>query len=209
MMVFFMNIFDKESLFQPGQPASPDRFKGREDIIEDILKYFPSVKSGNPQHFFITGKRGMGKTSLANNISGFAKNNYSMVTAHIMNDGVHDIYELVVQIIESVLNAIRPEKWSDKIFKRISKYIESAGFGGFNIKFKPPEDELRSIKDNLAFYLTGLVDNFKDKDGLFIVIDDINGLSQTPEFANWYKSFADTLATSIDDAPICNVDWIS
>ena len=139
---------------------------------------------------------------VANYISGFAKNNYSMVTAHIMNDGVHDIDELVVQIIERILNAIGPEKWHDKIFK-IGKYMESVGFGGFNIKFKPPEDELRSIKDNIAFYLSDLVDNFKDKDGLFIVIDDINGLSQTPEFANWYKSFADTLATSIDDAPIC------
>ncbi|MCL2115960.1 MAG: hypothetical protein FWH29_07045 [Methanobrevibacter sp.] len=31
--------------------------------------------------------------------------------------------------------------------------------------------------------------------GIFIIIDDINGLSKTPEFANWYKSFADTMAT--------------
>ena len=56
-----MNKEIKESLFQPGQPVSADRFKGREEIIHEILKYFPSVKSGNPQHFFITGKRGMGK----------------------------------------------------------------------------------------------------------------------------------------------------
>ncbi len=27
--------------------------------------------------------------------------------------------------------------------------------------------------------------------------------SETPEFANWYKSFADTLATSFDNVPIC------
>ena len=47
-----------------------------------------------------------------------------------------------------------------------------------------------------------LVNQFKDNDGLFIIIDDINGLSDTPEFANWYKSFADTMATSIDKAPI-------
>lgn len=202
-MVFSMDISEKESLFQPGQPVSPDRFEGREDIINEILKYFPAVRSGSPQHFFITGKRGMGKTSLANYISDFARNNYSMVTAHIMNDGVHDIDELVVQIIERVLNAIRPEKWSSKIFNRISNYIDSVGFGGLSIKFKPPEDELKNIKDNLAFYLSDLVSNFKDKDGLFIVIDDINGLSETPEFANWYKSFADTLATSINNAKMC------
>ncbi|WP_298522985.1 ATP-binding protein [uncultured Methanobrevibacter sp.] len=198
-----MDISEKESLFQPGQPVSPDRFEGREDVIKEILKYFPAVRSGRPQHFFITGKRGMGKTSLANYISDFARNNYSMVTAHIMNDGVHDIDELVVQIIERVLNAIRPEKWASKIFNLVGNYIDSVGFGGLNIKFKPPEDELKNIKDNLAFYLSDLVSNFKDKDGLFIVIDDINGLSETPEFANWYKSFADTLATSIDNAKIC------
>lgn len=198
-----MNIETKESLFQPGQPVSADRFKGREEIIIEILKYFSSVKSGNPQHFFITGKRGMGKTSLANFISDFASKNYSMVTAHVMNDGVHSIDDLIIQIIERILNSIKSEKWSEKIFGFLEDHIESVGFGGMNIKFKPSENELMNIKDNFAFYLSDLLENFKDKDGLFIVIDDINGLSDTPEFANWYKSFTDTLATSVDKAQIC------
>ncbi len=29
-----------------------------------------------------------------------------------------------------------------------------------------------------------------------------NQLTKTPEFANWYKSFADTLATSVENASI-------
>lgn len=192
----------KESLFQPGQPVSPDRFKGREDIINEIIKYFPSITSGNPQHFFITGKRGIGKTSLANFISDLANKNYSMITAHIMNDGVHNIDELVTQIIERILNSIKSEKWSERIFDLLKDNIESVGIGGLNIKFKPSNTELENIRDNFAFYLCDLVNQFKDKDGLFIIIDDINGLSDTPEFANWYKSFADTMATSIDKAPI-------
>ena len=197
-----MIIPDKESLFQPGQPVSPDRFKGREDIIENVLKYFPSIVSGNPQHFFITGKRGMGKTSLANVISDISKNEFSMVTAHIMNEGVHDIEEVIIQIIERILNSIRSEKWSKKIFDYLKDNIETVGIGGLNIKFKPSDAELKNIKDNFAFYLNDLVNTFKDKDGIFIVIDDINGLSDTPEFANWYKSFVDTMATSIDFMPI-------
>ena len=106
----------KESLFQPGQPVSPDRFKGREDIINEIIKYFPSINSGNPHHFFILGKRGMGKTSLANFISDIAYKNFSMITAHIMNDGVHSIDELITHIFERILNSIKSEKWSKKIF---------------------------------------------------------------------------------------------
>jgi hypothetical protein len=31
---------------------------------------------------------------------------------------------------------------------------------------------------------------------LFIIIDDVNGLSESSEFATWYKSFSDTLDTS-------------
>ena len=192
----------KESLFQPGQPVSPDRFKGREDVINEIINYFPSIIKGNPQHFFITGKRGMGKTSLANFISDVASKNYSMVTAHIMNDGVHTIEELLIQIVERILNSIKSEKWSEKIFKLFGDNIESVGLGGVNIKFKPSETELHNLKDNFAFYLCDIIEKFKDKDGLIVIIDDINGLSDTPDFANWYKSFADTMATSIDNAPI-------
>ena len=111
-----MEIASKESLFQPGQPVSPERFKGRKQILEEILKYFPGVINGNPQHFFITGKRGMGKTSLANFVRDFAEKNYSMITAHIMNDSFHNVNELTTQIIERILNSIKSEAWSEKIF---------------------------------------------------------------------------------------------
>ena len=152
----------KESLFQPGQPVNPDRFKGRVEIIQEILKYFPAVKSGNPQHFYVMGRRGMGKTSLANFISDFISKNYSMVTAHVMNDGVHTIDELVIQIIERVLNSINSEKWSDKIFNFLEDYIEYVGFGGLTIKFRPSKNELSNIKNNFAFYLADMINNFKD-----------------------------------------------
>lgn len=202
-MVFIMDISERESPFQPGRPVSPEKFKGREDIINEIIKYFHSIVNGNPHHFFITGKRGIGKTSLANFISDYGKNNHAMVTVHILNDGVHTVDELIIQIMERIFNEIRSEKWSRPILDYFKDHIESVGIGGFNLKFKPSKEELKSIKDNFAFNLVDLVRNFKDKDGLFIVIDDINGLSETPDFANWYKSFADTLSTSFDkEAPI-------
>ena len=112
-----MQLETKESLFQPGQPVNADRFKGREEVIKEILKYFPAITSGNPQHFFITGKRGIGKTSLAKFISDYAKKNYAMVTAHVMNDGVHNIEDLIIQIIERILNSIKSEKWSEKLLE--------------------------------------------------------------------------------------------
>ena len=104
-----MEIASKESLFQPGQPVSPERFKGRKQILEEILKYFPGVINGNPQHFFITGKRGMGKTSLANFVRDFAEKNYSMITAHIMNDSFHNVNELTTAVVSMLENLLKTQ----------------------------------------------------------------------------------------------------
>ena len=52
-----------------------------------------------------------------------------MVTAHVMNDGVHSIDDLIVHIIERILNSIKSEKWSEKIFGFLQNHIESVGLG--------------------------------------------------------------------------------
>ena len=41
-----------------------------------------------------------------------------------------------------------------------------------------------------------------EKKGFFIVLDDINGLAETPDFANWYKSFVDKVATRYEKFPV-------
>ncbi|MCD6255499.1 MAG: hypothetical protein J7J44_04410, partial [Deltaproteobacteria bacterium] len=43
--------------------------------------------------------------------------------------------------------------------------------------------------------LRNIMEKIKDeKRGIFIALDDINGLSTNPDFANWYKSFVDNIA---------------
>jgi len=39
-------------------------------------------------------------------------------------------------------------------------------------------------------------EEFSDKKGLLIIIDDINGLSDSEEFVDWYKKFTDTIAVN-------------
>lgn len=65
--------FDKESPFQPGKPVSPYYFKGRTKIVKKILRYLNKAEKGDVQHYFITGKKGMGKTSLARYVQDFVQ----------------------------------------------------------------------------------------------------------------------------------------
>ena len=63
--------FDRESPFQPEHPVAPDRFMGRRDTINKILRYVNTALKGETQHFFLTGKKRMGKTSVADFVSEF------------------------------------------------------------------------------------------------------------------------------------------
>ena len=45
-----------ESPFMPGLPVTPDKFKGRTDDINKVIRYMPSVKNGK-QNIFLSRER--------------------------------------------------------------------------------------------------------------------------------------------------------
>ena len=189
--------FEKLSPFEPRNPVSPENFEGRDEIINDYIRYLDLAVYGKPQHFYLHGKRGVGKSSVASYLMEYTKIKYNFVGVHVYNDGVHDIDNLINNIVERLLDEIKNESWGKKIINLFKDNIESVGFLGNSIRFKPDNQKIiKHIKDSFPEFLVNILNNLDDKNGLFIIIDDINGLSKTPNFANWYKSFADTLATN-------------
>lgn len=99
-----------ESPFEPGRPVSPDNFKGRKEDINKIIKYLPKVKNqGAPEHFFITGKRGMGKTSFINYVSRKAEDDFQMIPIHINNGGGKTIDELIQKLLDGLLKEFKKD----------------------------------------------------------------------------------------------------
>ncbi len=82
----------------------------------------------------------------------------------------------------------------ERNFEGLFGSIESVEFLGTKIRFKPDEETSRDLVASFHYILNELInDEFDDYDCIFLVIDDINGLSQQEEFVNWYKRFADTI----------------
>ena len=77
-----MNI-EKISPFEPEKPVSPETLEGRDEIIKDYVKYVPLAINGDPQHFYLYGNRGVGKSSLSSYLIEYAKLRYNMVGIHI------------------------------------------------------------------------------------------------------------------------------
>ena len=51
----------------------------------------------------------------------------------------------------------------------------------------------------LIYYLNQIIKDLPANNGVFLIIDDINGLSESKKFVDWYKRFADTIEVNRGD----------
>lgn len=192
-----------DSPFEPGHPVSPDKFKGRKKDIIKMIRYLPKVvNKGIPQHFFITGKRGMGKTSFVKYIGNFAEDNYQMVHIYVNNEGSNTLDKLIQNLVEKMFKEFNKETWGKKIINSFVDNIDEINIKGVGISLKNKPELVGNIKNNFADFLINTCKELKDKKGIFIVIDDINRLSDTPDFANWYKGLFETLYFDEEVIPV-------
>lgn len=192
---------DSSSPFTPGQPVSVDLFVGRINEIELLNKKIKSAANGHLEIGFLVGERGIGKSSLASFLRYLAGN--EMIGIHAFLGGVDSLEEMVRRIFDRLLKEATGTPWQEKLRGFLGNHIREVGLFGITVEFGAPAQDLRRMVHDFAPILHNLVEQMKDeKRGMFIVLDDINGLSQSPGFANWLKSLVDEIATSSQPLPL-------
>ncbi len=188
--------------FEPGRPVSPSNFKGRRNDCIKIIRYIPGViKSGIPEHFFITGKRGMGKTSFIQYVSRIAEDNFQMIPIHFNNSDGTTIEELILKLIEKLSIEFDKGYWGKKFVDGYLKRIQEIKIAGFGFSLENQDKLIQDIKGNFSKLLIEICENFENK-GIFFIIDDINGLSDNIEFTNWYKSLFESIQFNEYHVPV-------
>ena len=186
------------SPFTPGQPVSPELFVGRSDEIRRLDLHVSAAISGRLQVAFLTGERGMGKSSLAAFVKLYAERRHDMAGVHAFLGGVGTLHDMVRRTFDHILNESADRSWYDAISSLFGKTIKQVGLFGINMSFSPSEDELDAVVRSFPRALREMVSRVKKagKTGLILVLDDINGLASSPEFANWLKSLIDEIAVT-------------
>ena len=185
----------ENSPFTPGSPVPIELFVGRVRQIEEILKYVNQSASGRQENVFLTGERGLGKSSLTAFLRHLT-NEKDFLAAYVSLVGITDIKELIRRIFEQILKEANAEKTlKEKTGEFFEKYVKQVDLFGISLAFNPPEKELENITRNFPEAIKNIMEKIKgEKKGIFIALDDINGLVNNPDFANWYKSFVDYVA---------------
>ncbi len=81
-------------------------------------------------------------------------------------------------------------------------------FTGTGFSLKNEKKLIQDVKNNFANFLNQTCENLPEGYGIFILIDDINGLSDNIEFTNWYKGFFETIDFNEEYVPAI-FTWIS
>ena len=189
--------FTRESPFKPGLPVSPDYFTGRKNTITKILRNVGNVIQGNPQHFFLTGKKGMGKTSVAYFVKEYLNYSKNITGVYVSNRGIHSIDELSKKIIEALVNQLPENSRVEMVKKCFGDNIEIKGN-----RFIRIDNLSKSFKNHLPDIILDIYNEFSDKNGILIIIDDISCMSDRCEFTDWYKKLADTMAVNHYSLPV-------
>lgn len=198
-----MNRNPDRNPFTPGSPVPVDLFVGRTQQLQEVTRYIDQAAAGRLQNVFLSGDRGMGKSSFAAHLRQIAILRNNMVGVHTYLGGVTSLEDLVRHVLDGVLQETREQDWFERISGLFGDRIQQVGIFGVSVKFDPPREELTGLARNFPEALGNLVASISErKSGLLLVLDDINGLADTPYFAHWYKSFADSVATHFGHFPV-------
>lgn len=193
----------ENSPFTPGSPVPVELFVGRSKQIEELIRYVGQISSGKQENVFLAGGRGIGKSSLASFLQYYVGTQKNIFGIHVFLGRVSTLEGMVHHIFDQVLKETKGQAWFEDIAKFFGKHIREIGLFGISVSFTPPEQDLKELVRKFPEVLSNLSKKIKEqKEGLFIALDDINGLVEKAEFANWYKSFVDEVATQYKDFPV-------
>lgn len=195
-------VQEKISPFTPGSPARADLFAGREGQIWEVSNYLTQAAHGRMENVFLIGDRGIGKSSFASFILEKARASDNFVGAHVHLGGANTLEEMARRVIEELVNEIRRYSWHEELMRFVREHVRSVGVFGARLEFHPPRENLAHIVSSFPNVLGDFLARIGEHNkGAIIILDDINGLAETPTFANWYKSMADYVATHFESYP--------
>jgi len=202
------------SPFRPGQRASVEVFVGRAAESERIVQRGARQTSlGKPTMFFVRGEYGIGKSSLANYCLQVAEQEHGLMGITASLAGQTTLVGVAESILQALVTSAARDKGRWEILKeKFARYVKSASLFGFEINPAALRDESVNYADVTNFLgvlgstLERLMAN-KEKaiKGIFLVLDEINGVASEPMFAHFLKGVVDRNALAPRPLPLCLV----
>lgn len=192
------------SPFTPGRPASAESFIGRKKQVEELLTMVRLARKKRLQVGWISGERGIGKSSLAAFVGSLAERDEKAVVAHVHLGRARNLEDLVRETYVQILKDTETRSWGKAIWKAFGERVERVGLWGVDITLKATPDDFSAAASMFAETLSHTLKTAgKDRKVLVLILDDINGLADNPAFSHWIKKMVDSEVTSRKENHVC------
>lgn len=171
-------------------------FVGRLDAIERLRGLVRSADRGVFKIGFITGERGIGKSSLASFVRRLCERDSGVTGCHVYLGGVHDLQETARHVFNRLLKDSIDRPRHRQVLEFFGDRVRKIGLFGVSVELALNAADLRTIAGNFVRSVRELLRQMERRTSLLLILDDINGLAGSAEFAHWLKSIVDEAATS-------------
>ena len=131
------------SPFTPGVPVPIDFFVGRNEEVGLLKrKIEAAVNTGRIQLGYLSGERGIGKSSVASYVRRGVEARMSVLGLHAFLGGVGTLEEMVRRIFERLLKASLDEPWHQKIVNFFGNRVRKVGLFGLSLEFEASRKDL-------------------------------------------------------------------
>jgi len=197
------NASKGSSPFCPGQPVSQDFFIGRSKEIERIIRDIKQVEHGKMKAVFVSGEYGIGKSSFAGFLRYYAEKNNNLLGVHVLLGGAKTLEDVAIKTVQAVLHQqTYSENRSEKICNFLADYIGNQSLFGLNINFEALKTDAPNISSGYLPFLQELLSRSEGAKGIMLILDEINGIADNPDFAHFIKCLVDENALSRKPLPI-------
>lgn len=193
----------ESSPFVPGRTVPVEFFVGRAHEIERLRSMVRGASNGRFGIGFVTGERGIGKSSLAGFVRWLAEREQQAVGCHVPLGGVSDLEGMLRTTLNRLLKDSIERPWHRQVTKFVGDRVRKVGLFGATLELDLRTDEVATLERNFVHSMRNLVASIADHSSLFLVLDDINGLAQSSRFANWLKSVVDEISLSQAKTRLC------
>lgn len=196
------------SPFYPGQPVPPELFVGRIDQIDWIIsRGARQVSEGKPIAVFVEGEYGIGKSSIAKFVSWLAEERYGLLPVYASIGGTKSIEDVAVAMVEATLRTgIFDPTRKEAVRNWVGGYLGQQRIFGFNVNLEAIKKDAPKIAS--PYGILSFLEEAAERlgggkaNGIFLILDEINGITQQPEFAHFIKGIVDTNAMAHEPLPL-------
>lgn len=195
-----------KSPFYPGQPVPTELFVGRmRQITHIIQRGITQVSLGKPAAIYVQGEYGIGKSSIAGILQHIAERDSGLHAIYAPLGGAETLDDVGAIILEATLRSgvFNPTR-SEKVKEWLARYIGEQNLLGVTIHAEALKKDAPAIATGLLPFLKEVIGRLKDTGvrGIFLVLDEINGITANPKFAHFIKGLVDTNAMSKEPLPL-------